>query len=144
QIEVLFNAAGMDVGDYYADIIIENTVPGNSEVKISAHMQVAAGSGIEEAKIPKVFFVKQNYPNPFNTETIIKYGCPEKTKVCIHVFDVTGRIVHTLINKEVEAGYYEVKWDGTNKFGKKISNSVYFYRIQAGDFTATKKMIFLR
>ncbi len=144
QIEVLFDAAGMNVGNYYANIIIESNDPSNSEVRISAHMQVATGSGTEEAKIPEVFFVKQNYPNPFNSQTSIRYGCPKKAKVCIQVFDITGRIVNTLIDKEVEAGYHEVMWEGNNKFGRKVANAVYFYRIQAGDFTATKKMIFLQ
>ncbi len=144
QIEVLFDAAGMNVGNYYANIIIESNDPSNSEVSVSAHMQVAAGSGIEEAKIPEVFFLKQNYPNPFNSETFIRYGCPKKAKVCIQVFDITGRIINTLIDKEVEAGYHEVKWEGNNRFGRKVANAVYFYRIQAGDFKATKKMIFLQ
>jgi hypothetical protein len=145
QIEVRFNAAGMDVGNYYADIIIENNDPGNSEVKISAHMQVAAGSGIEEAKTPKVFFVKQNYPNPFNQQTVIRYGCPEESKVCIQVFDCLGRIVITLVNKKIKAGYHEVTWDGTNKSGKKVANAVYFYRMQTDkDFKETRKMILLK
>jgi hypothetical protein len=144
QIEVLFDAAGMDVGDYYANIIIESNDPSNAEVRISAHMEVAAGSGIEEAKIPEVFFLKQNYPNPFNSQTFIRFGCPKKAKVCIQVFDITGRIVNTLIDEEVEAGYHEVEWEGNNKFGRKVANAVYFYRIQAGDYTASKKMIFLQ
>lgn len=141
-VEITFDATDLEAGDYYAAITIASNDPDEPELVVPAHLHVPS-SGIEE-KIPKVFFVKQNYPNPFNRQTVIKYGCPEKAKVCIQVFDCLGRIVHTLIDKEVEAGYHEIKWDGSNKFGRKLSNSVYFYRIQAGDFMATKKMIFIR
>jgi len=145
RIEVTFDATDLEIGNYYADIIISSNDPNNSEVRIPAHLHVANISGIEEPEIPKVFFVKQNYPNPFSSHTVIRYGCPEKAKVCIQVFDCLGRIVHTLIDKEVEAGYHEIKWDGINKFGKKLANAVYFYRMQTNkDFNATNKMILLR
>jgi len=143
KIEVTFDATDLEVGDYYANIVINSNDPDEPEIIIPAHLHVP-GSGIEEKRIPKIFFIQQNYPNPFNNQTVIRYGCPEKADVSIQVFDCLGRIVHTLIDKEVEAGYHEVKWDGSNKFGNKLSNSVYFYRIQAGKFTATKKMILLR
>jgi hypothetical protein len=143
QIEVTFDATNLEAGDYYADITIASNDPDEPELIVPAYLHVSS-AGIEEKQIPKIFFVKQNYPNPFNNQTVIKYGCPKKAKVCIQVFDCLGRIVHTLIDKEVEPGYHQITWDGSNKFGKKLSNSVYFYRIQAGDFMATKKMIFIR
>jgi hypothetical protein len=144
KIEVTFDATGLNEGDYYADIVITSNDPDEPEVRVPAHLHVPAAE-IEEKKIPKIFFVYQNYPNPFSSQTVIRYGCPEKTKVCIQVFDITGRIVNTLLDKEVEAGYHEVNWDGSNKFGKKLANAVYFYRMQTDkDFMATKKMIILR
>jgi hypothetical protein len=144
RIQIIFNATQVDPGDYYADIIINSNDPDEPEVRFPTHLHVIEGSGIKEVKIPKVFFAQQNYPNPFNRHTVIRYGCPEPAQVCINVFDCTGRIVATLVDKKVEAGYHEVKWDGSNKFGKKLANAVYFYRIQAGNFMATKKMIFIQ
>jgi len=143
KIEVTFSGTGLDVGDHYADIVVSSNDPDEPEVRVAAHLHLLP-AGIVEKEIPEVFSVNQNYPNPFSSQTVIRYGCPGKAKVCIQVFDIMGRMVKTLANKEVEAGYHEVKWDGSNKFGRKIANAVYFYRIQAGDFTATKKMIFLQ
>jgi hypothetical protein len=145
RIEVTFDATDLEIGNYYANIIISSNDPSNPEVRIPAHLHVTDASGIEEFKIPKAFFIKQNYPNPFSQQTVIRYGCPKPAKVCINVFDCLGRVVITLVDKEVEAGYHEVKWDGSNKLGKKVANAVYFYRMQTNkDFMATKKLIFLR
>jgi len=141
-IEVTFDATDLDVGDYYADIIIVSNDPDEAEIIVPAHLHVL-GSGIEEKKIPKVFFIKQNYPNPFGSQTVIKYGCPRRAKVCIEVFDVMGRVVTTLVDREVEAGYHELTWRGDNKLGRKLANAVYFYRMQTNDFMETKKMVFL-
>jgi hypothetical protein len=145
RLEVTFDATDLEIGNYYASIIISSNDPSNPEVRIPAHLHVADPSGVEESKIPKVFFVKQNYPNPFSRQTVIRYGCPVPAKISINVFDCLGRIVITLVDKEVEAGYHEVKWDGSNKFGKKVANAVYFYKMQTNkDFMATKKLIFVR
>jgi hypothetical protein len=144
RIEFTFDATYLHVDDYYADIIIGSNDPDKPELIVPTHLHVL-GSGIEEEKIPKIFFVKQNYPNPFNSHTVIRYGCPEEAEVCIQIFDCLGRIIHTLIDEEVEAGYHEVRWDGSNKFGKKVANAVYFYRMHTNkDFMATRKMILLR
>jgi hypothetical protein len=143
KIEVTFDATGLDIGDYYANIIVSSNDPDEEKIIVPANLHVLSGI-IEEKGIPGIFFIKQNYPNPFNTQTVISYGCPKKSKVCIQIFDITGRIVKTLIDQTVAAGYHEVTWEGENKFDRKTSNAVYFYRIQAGDFIATKKMIFLR
>ena len=143
QIEIIFDPANMNTGNYYADIIINSNDPYKPGIEVPAHLHVIEGSGIDDVKIPKVFFVKQNYPNPFSRQTTIFYGCPRRSKVCIQVFDCVGRLVNTLLDEEIEAGYHEVKWDGSNKFGRRLANAVYFYRMQAGDFITTKKMIFL-
>jgi hypothetical protein len=100
-------------------------------------------SGVEE-NIPKVFSISANYPNPFCQATVIKYGCPKRTKVSIQVFDIMGRLVNTLVDKEMDAGYHEVRWDGSTKSGRKVASAVYFYRMQADDFKATGKMIFAK
>jgi hypothetical protein len=81
----------------------------------------------------------QNYPNPFNPSTTIKYSIPKQSNVTIKVFDVLGREVTTLVNKEQSQGNYEVDFDGT-----KLSSGIYFYRLQAGDFVETKKMILIK
>ena len=96
------------------------------------------------ASIPTEFRMHQNYPNPFNPTTKIKYDLPAKGKVSIQIYNALGQRVRTLVSKEQEAGYYETVWDATNEFGSKVGSGVYFYRINAGEFNAVKKMILLK
>ena len=85
------------------------------------------------------FSLYQNYPNPFNPTSTIKYELPEDLRVQIKVFDVLGKEVSALVNEEKPAGSYEVKFNGGN-----LASGIYFYRIQAGSFIDTKKMILLK
>jgi hypothetical protein len=143
-VEVTFDASKMSAGDHYTGIIIASNDPDNPETSIPAYLQILS-AGIEENKIPEVFFVKQNCPNPFSANTSIQFGCPVPTKVHLLVYDVMGRIITVLINKKVEAGYHNVNWDGTTKSGRKVANSVYFYRMETDKgFNKTKKMIYLQ
>ena len=82
------------------------------------------------------FKLDQNYPDPFNPSTIIRYQIPKQSFVQIKIYDVLGKEVRSLVNQDKNAGEYEVKFDGSN-----LSSGIYFYRITAGDFVATKKMI---
>ena len=93
----------------------------------------------EEIAIPDEFFITNNYPNPFNPSTKIDYGLPEDTYVAIEIFDILGRKVETVVSQEQPAGYYQVVWRADN-----VSSGLYFYRIQEGDFTETKKMTLLK
>ncbi|MFX0138729.1 MAG: T9SS type A sorting domain-containing protein, partial [Candidatus Hodarchaeota archaeon] len=97
--------------------------------------------GIEDdnQEIPEGFKVYQNYPNPFNPSTKISYSVPEAGFVTLKVYDMLGREITTLVNKEKLPGTYEVPF-----MGKDLSSGIYFYRIEAGKFSETKKMILLK
>ncbi|GAB4286578.1 MAG: hypothetical protein Kow0098_01940 [Ignavibacteriaceae bacterium] len=86
--------------------------------------------------IPESYSLEQNYPNPFNPKTSIHYQIPEATNVKIVVYDILGNQINTLINEYKQAGFYEVSFDGNN-----LPSGVYFYSIEAGHFSDTKKMI---
>jgi len=89
--------------------------------------------------LPVKFSLSQNYPNPFNPLTKINYSLPNATKVHIRVYDLLGRLVKTLVNEFKEAGSYDVQFDGTG-----LASGVYFYRIEAGDFVDSKKMVLVK
>jgi|GEM_PF-2832200 len=97
-----------------------------------------------ENGIPVEYALQQNFPNPFNPTTTIKYQLPEQATVRIQVFNMLGQRVATLVNEQKTAGYYEVQWDGTTQSGVKASSGVYFYHIKAGDFTKSRKMVFMK
>ncbi len=93
--------------------------------------------GIENA--PLKFVLGQNYPNPFNPSTTIRYGVPHSSRVTLTVFNTLGQQVAILQNGEQESGYHEVRFDASG-----LSSGVYFYRIQAGDFAQTRRLLLLR
>ncbi|MDP2883783.1 MAG: right-handed parallel beta-helix repeat-containing protein [Ignavibacteria bacterium] len=88
--------------------------------------------------IPTDFGLSQNYPNPFNPMTTIQFALPKNHHVTLKVFDASGKQVETLVAQELEAGYFTVGWQA------EVPSGVYFYRLQAGEFVETKKMILLR
>ena len=93
----------------------------------------------KEPETPIRFGLSQNYPNPFNSKTLIRYNLPEASEVTISIYDILGRKVETLVQGEQPAGYYQVVWDGKNQ-----SSGMYFYRIQAGEYAETRKMVLIK
>ena len=81
----------------------------------------------------------QNFPNPFNPITTIKYQIPKLSFVTLKVYDVLGKEIAILVNEEKSAGEYEIEFDGNN-----LTSGIYFYRLQAGNFVETKKMVILK
>lgn len=94
---------------------------------------------IKNKILPTSYSISQNYPNPFNPTTVIEYSLPEKNKVEIKLYDLLGREVRTLLNEERLPGKYNIKFNASG-----LASGVYFYRITAGRFIKTKKMILLR
>ncbi len=90
-------------------------------------------------EIPNRYELFQNYPNPFNPVSTIKFNLPKQDFVTIKVFDITGREMNTLVEKKLDAGSYEVKFDGT-----KYSSGVYFYRIETSSYSDVKKMVLVK
>jgi len=92
-----------------------------------------------EVVLPTVSFLAQNYPNPFNAETNISFNLAEAGNVSLNVYDITGRLVTTLVDGQMDAGSHAVAWDASN-----VSSGVYFYKLTAGAYTATKSMNLLK
>jgi hypothetical protein len=96
--------------------------------------------GVEQmGGIPKAFALLQNYPNPFNPATTIRYSLPHRTQVQLAVYNTLGQEVASLINADIDAGYHEVRFDGSD-----FASGVYFYRLRAGNYLATKRLLLLK
>ncbi|MFQ5870080.1 MAG: FlgD immunoglobulin-like domain containing protein, partial [Candidatus Zixiibacteriota bacterium] len=94
--------------------------------------------------LPKEFALYQNYPNPFNPATLIKFDLPRVTHVKLEIFNVLGQRVTKLVDEARNAGRYSLIWDGRNQSGEEVASGVFFYRIEAGDYTKVRKMTILR
>jgi len=95
--------------------------------------------------IPEVFSLSQNYPNPFNPTTKIAYALPQTAEVNLQIFNVLGQKVRALVQqKQQTVGVYTIEWDGKDDLGKDVSSGVYIYRIEAGDFVKSHKMMLLK
>lgn len=96
------------------------------------------------AGLPTEFALDQNYPNPFNPSTTIRFSVPQESKVSLVVYDMTGAIVKTILDQNLNAGNKEATWNGTNSNGAKVATGMYIYRLEAGTFSSTKKMLMLK
>ena len=98
---------------------------------------------VEVEILPDKFALFQNYPNPFNTTSVIKYSIPQPSQVSLKIFNTLGEELETLVNEEKPAGTYEVEF-GRNLINQVLTSGVYFYRLQAGNYVETKKMVLLK
>jgi hypothetical protein len=94
--------------------------------------------------LPARFELLQNYPNPFNPETVIKYQVAHKRPLEVAIFNLLGQKVRVLVEAVQAPGSYEVRWDGLDNLGRRVSSGVYVYQLKAGEFTQARKMIFLQ
>jgi hypothetical protein len=88
--------------------------------------------------------LRSNYPNPFEKTTTLEYTLGEERSVRIEIYNVLGQRVRTLVEERKSAGLHRVQWEGRNEYGTRVGSGVYFYRIEAGDFTNSKKMVIVR
>ncbi len=102
-----------------------------------------AESGNSELTI-KEYALEQNYPNPFNPTTTIQFQIPKSEHVKIILYNLLGEKIRTLVDVSLNAGYHSTTWDGLKEDGSNVSTGPYFYRITAGSFNESKKMIYLR
>jgi len=96
-------------------------------------------TAIKSSENPREFLLNQNYPNPFNPVTNIKYTLSEDSKVSLIIYNILGQEVARLVNSTQSAGTHFVSWDAS-----RVASGIYFYRLQAGDFVRTKKMVMLK
>ncbi|HAL57866.1 MAG TPA: hypothetical protein DCP63_15735 [Bacteroidetes bacterium] len=98
----------------------------------------------EVAMIPTEFALQQNYPNPFNPSTTIKYQIPQDHQVNLVIYNLQGQKIRTLVAEQQKAGFYSVQWDGRNDVGQNVATGMYLYRVQAGSFVASHKMLLIK
>jgi hypothetical protein len=111
----------------------------NPDGKILADEAPQAASIENAGSIPTEYSLNQSYPNPFNAQATIEYALPTASQVSLIIYDITGSQVEALVNEYQQAGYHRIVWNAGN-----LPSSTYFYRINAGDFSQSKKMLLIK
>jgi hypothetical protein len=94
--------------------------------------------------LPTDYVLSQNFPNPFNPSTTIEFSLPTRSNVTLKILNLLGQEIAVLVNRELSVGTYKVIWDGRDKEGNDVASGVYFYKLEAGEFVETKKMVLVR
>jgi len=108
---------------------------------------VTAPTDVQEIvteELPTTYSLSQNYPNPFNPSTVIEFTVPQRSHVELSVYNLLGQRVVTLVDEPMSQGTYRTVWYGRDESGHYVATGIYFYRLLAGDFVATKKMVLLK
>jgi len=136
-----------DSGDN--DIRIEVAGPAGSSADLLLINELhGADHALALQEVPLAYELSQNYPNPFNPETVIRFGIPAHvtagTPVQLRIYNMLGELVRTLVDQPMQPGSYIARWNGRNGRGVQVAAGVYIYRIVAGDYRATKRMLLLK
>ncbi|MCU0372786.1 MAG: T9SS type A sorting domain-containing protein [Ignavibacteria bacterium] len=133
------NLTGFEVTTFVGAFGTDNWTAGWANFNPKNYTPVPIGIKQVSTEIPSVFKLNQNYPNPFNPSTKISFSVPQSGFVSLKVYDLTGREVANLVNNKLEAGTYEYDFDGS-----KLTSGIYFYRINAGSYSETMKMMLIK
>lgn len=137
---VIFSTKNLPPGDYTGKVfLVSNDPDSHGPSIIPCTLTVTTTDVRDESILPVTFSLDQNYPNPFNSSTIINYSLPEQSNVVIDIFDLLGRKVESITDSDKPAGVHQVIWQAD-----KASSGMYFYKIQAGDNSETRKMMLLK
>ncbi|MEW6061430.1 MAG: choice-of-anchor D domain-containing protein [Bacteroidota bacterium] len=135
------------VNEYYKDSLVNRARQDSFLVRADAIILRESLTGVEYEVLPNIpnkYDLSQNFPNPFNPTTRIRFDLPNAENVELAVYDILGREVRKLVNDYHNAGSYTITWDGRNNFGSPVATGMYIYRLRAGSFVSTKKMLLMK
>lgn len=140
NVTVTFNSTGLSIGTYAGFLKVNSNDPNRPVKNLPIRLNVGP-VGIENnvSGIPTEFDLAQNYPNPFNPTTKINFSIPKESFVTLKIYDVLGKEVKSLVSENKLAGYYDVEFNASD-----FASGIYFYKIEAGDFVQTKRMILIK
>ncbi|NIP44541.1 MAG: T9SS type A sorting domain-containing protein [candidate division Zixibacteria bacterium] len=116
----------------------------NTDLTLSSSEMATDAEDDEFLAVPDDYSLNGNYPNPFNPTTSIQFDLPRQSHVTIEIFNLLGQKVARLTDEEYPAGSHKVIWNGMSSNGQSVSSGIYFYRMEAGEFIETKKMLLLK
>lgn len=140
-LDVTFDTSQLTYGTYGCEIIINTG--SDFEPRIPVTLNVVS-TDTDDPVIPQNTKLTGNFPNPFNPETSISFQLSENSNTELTIYNLKGQLVKKLINAHLEAGVYDIRWNGTDDRGNAVTSGIYFYKFQAGKHTSVKKMILMK
>ena len=136
----------IETGSYKWHVVAEDTDEDSLDTESSEVFSLSVIVGIDDelTGIPKEYDLFQNYPNPFNPSTVIRYALPRSSNISLVIYNLMGQEVMRWDADNLSPGQYQITWNGTTRNGIPVSSGMYIYRIAAGDFVKTKKMLLLK
>ena len=151
---VKVDGGGASGGGKLVELVFQtNDTPAASDFQISESVLIGVNGSVDMlthaeigdlTALPDRFGLEQNVPNPFNPSTVIGYQLAEGGDVRLAIYSVLGQEVRVLVNERQEAGSFTATWDGRDAQGRRVASGIYLYRLQAGGFTAVKRMLLLK
>jgi len=133
----------LQAGEYSGNLIVVTDQPDTRSIWLQA--VAVPFTGLEKSDLlPQEYSLSQNYPNPFNPVTVIHFELPRASEIQLEIFNLLGQRIHTLVEGKKSAGRYDVTWDGKNEQGIPLSSGIYIYRLTAGEYQRTMKMVLLK
>jgi len=126
----------------YEDITLDRLIL--VDINVQRVMKIQVNIIHQAPPLPLDYILFQNYPNPFNPSTTVKFQVPKTSDVTIKIYDMLGQEIRTLFSEQVMRGNYTVEWDGLNEAGQQMSSGSYVYRMIAGEFMQSKKMVYVK
>jgi|GEM_PF-2949907 len=139
----LFLSLGINVVED-TEIEIHENINAQDTVITTVPIYLNTTGTVDNGEVPTNYVLEDNYPNPFNPTTNISYDLPKQTYVSLGIYNILGRRIATLVNETQTSGRHVIQWNGNDDFGNEVSNGAYFYRIQTPEFSAVKKMVFMK
>jgi hypothetical protein len=142
------DAAATPAGDYQVTMVLETNDPLSTRMEIPILLHVLPGAAVPVGvpgavgpEIPAVFALQGSVPNPFRASTEIRFDLPRPSALSLRVYDVGGRLVRKLVDGSMPAGRHRVGWDGRDDSGSRVSTGIYFCRLRADGFEASRRML---
>ncbi len=142
-VNVHFDAAGLADGTYFATMFVASNDPLTRVIELPVTL-VVGDPAAAVGDLPKTLVLNGAVPNPFNPQTDIKFSLPRAGHVDLNLYDVSGRLVRSLLNDNMAAGAHSVRWSGRDDAGKSVASGTYFMRLVAGGETSVRSMVLIR
>jgi hypothetical protein len=144
-VAVCVDAAAAPPGEYQCELVVNSNDPDEPQIIVPVSMSVVTTGVDDGATVPRSYALRGNFPNPFNPFTTIRYDLPRPMRVSLSVYDISGRLVRTLLdNVEQDAGFHAIPWNSRDDHGHPVVSGVYMCRLEADGSTLTGQMVLVK